>query len=377
MKVLLFSSKFPPQIGGVEEVTKNLAINLSKYCEISVITTLNFRSEKLSFLQKLVKGFKVSKQEYFENVKVSEVFISLPRSFFGLFSFPYRFLISVFTIRKIIKKIKPDVINAHFLDDSLLYFYFSTLRFKNKIILDIHGNEIHIFSKNKFYKYFFSKIIKKASKIVVHSEYMKESVIKTYPFSKNIIVIENAIELKKFKTLFNPTKDYYLFVGRLDYKKGVDILIKAYKKVEAKLSRKLLIIGGSAGEKKHGSLNVETLKNLAKNSNIEFLGKIPNEIVLKKYFPNAYFSIFPSRYEPFGIVALESLASGTPFIASSGGFKEIAKKTKGGVVFKEGAVSSLSNLLLKLDKDTKLREKLSKQGLNNISDYDMKKFIKN
>ena len=376
MNILIFSSKYPPQIGGVEDVVNNLSLGLSKDNDVLVVTSYNHRQRFNNLIRKLLLGFSVSFEYKYLDVAVSSLFMSLPRSIFGFLIFPYRFIISLFLLCKTIKNFKPSVINAHFLDDSLIYFYIATLFTNIPIVLDIHGNELHLFSKNKLYKYLFSKVMNKSKKIIVHSYFMHKELHKIYKVKTSVVVIPNSIDLKKFpkNTIPLNKKNYYLFVGRLDYKKGVDVLIKAYKSVEKKLTRKLIIIGGATGEKKHGSLDIISLKQLAKNSKIEFLGRVENAEVIK-YILNAYYCVFPSRFEPFGIVALESVACGTPFLASSGGFVEISKSTGAGIIFKPGDITALSNLLLKVDTDLVERELLAHQGLNNISKYTLPKFL--
>ena len=360
MKILLFSSKFPPSIGGVENVVYNLAKNFKKSKHsVLVISSFNYKKDSSSF-------FSIHKKEPYEGIFVYRVFISLPRSLFGLLIFPYRFVSSLFFLNSIIKKEKPDIIHFHFPDDSLYYFYLLSLR-KNfpKFVLTIHGNELHLFSKNPVYKFFLKKVLSKAEGVVVNSQFMKEELQKKYPKTpeSKIQIIPNGINLKDF--FVDKPKDYFLFVGRLAPKKGVDILIKAYNKVAKKIKRDLYIIGPEVEQGKPLSY----YKKLAKSSKIKFLGKVTGGD-LRKYFSQAYFTVFPSRIEPFGIVALESLASGTPFIASDfGGFKEIAKNTQGGLLFKNKDIISLKEVILKADNNPSLRQELSKKGLSNVKKY--------
>ena len=377
----MFSSKFPPQIGGVENVVYSLAKEfILRSHEVLVLTSLNLREQHVSKASKLFSGFRVSKkEEKLDGISVQKIFMSLPRSVFGFLSSPYRFTTSIWKIRRIIKKFKPDKINFHFPDDSLFYFYFSTIFLKNTIILNIHGNEIHLFSKNGVYKYFLNKILAKAKSVVVNSEYMREAFNEVYStYANKVTVIRNGLDFEKFKKsepIPYSNKSYYLFIGRFDYKKGLDILIKAFNQISKEVSRDLIIVGGPSGGTKEGAKSIDYFKSLVRGSNIKFVGRVPNDQVIS-YYKNAFYSVFPSRYEPFGIVALESMACQTPFIASSGGFNEIVKKTGGGVIFKTNSVKSLKNTLLRVDKDEHLREKLSKNGLKNVKYYNWKDISK-
>ncbi len=372
MKILLFSSKFPPMVGGVENVVYNLAHNfkMSKH-HVVIVSSYIFNKNSRNF-------FKILKKENYNSLRVYRVFMSLPRSLLGFLIFPYRFLVSFLNMVKIIKKESPDIIHFHFPDDSLYYFYLLTIfNFFPPFVLSIHGNELHLFSKKIIYRFFLKSLLNKSCFIVVNSTFMKEELIKNYSQVdlRKVKIIPNGINIKDFYNK-NPSENlnsYFLFVGRLAPKKGVDILIKAYNKVCSKISRNLYILGPEVTQGKP----LHFYKNLSKCPKIKFLGKVTGD-ELKEYFKKAYFTVFPSRIEPFGIVALESLSSGTPFIASNtGGLKEIAQKTNGGILFKNKSVSSLAKTLLKIDSDTSIKKVLQKNGLKNILFYDWETISKN
>ncbi len=244
------------------------------------------------------------------------------------------------------------------------------------IILNIHGNELHQFSSSKFYRFFYRKILYKSKCVIVNSEYMRNELLKKYKKLKasKITIISNGIDVSNsYKTINKSPKNYYLFVGRIDKKKGIEILLKAFANVSTKIKKDLYIVGGSSGEKKHGSLSLQMLKNkYSQYSNIHFLGSISRTDVIEK-MRNAYFTVFPSIHEPFGIVALESMYCATPFIASSGGFIEIAKSTQSGIIFKTNNVKALSSLLLRVDKDTTIRNRLANNCIKEIANYNIKK----
>lgn len=382
MKILIYSSKFPPAIGGVENVTYNLAKNFkSAGNDVLVISSYIFENWDQptlgwSHIDALLKGFLViTPKENVKGVSIVRSFMSLPRSFMGYLSFPYRFIASILKTRSAITKYNPEVINFHFADDSLYYFYLITSFLKYPIITNVHGNELHLFSKNPIYRFFFNLLLKRSTKIIVNSNYMLGVFTEKYPnhISKTII-INNGIDLHKFKNTESPGIDYkkdsyYLFVGRLDYKKGIDILIDVFNDVQDSVSKKLLIIGGSKGEKSHGSLSISDYRKLVKNTDIEFLGWIDPEH-LATYFKNAYACIFPSRNEPFGIVALESFAYGTPVIASSGGFKEILEKSEAGIYFEPEDKTALKKAIIKFDSDSKMVDTFSEKALKFVKSYD-------
>jgi len=381
MRILIFTSIYPPEIGGVENVTFNLAQQFKgKGHKVVVLTSL-----KLKKLLAVSRGFKrilsyfkvIEKGNSSKDLIIVRSFMSLPRSILGFMSFPYRFFCSVLLTRNYIKKFNPNIINYHFPDDSIYYFYFALIGCKTPYIVNIHGNELHVFSKRRIYKFFLSKVLQRSKSIIVNSKFMRGTLLNTYPSisTEKVSVVPNGLNLGKFADLTNRTiqykkNSYYLYVGRLDYKKGIDILINVFNKIGKKLSRKLIIVGGSSiGDTSDGAKSLEEYKEMTDSKFIKFEGWVDPHIV-PYYFANSYFSVFPSRHEPFGLVGIESMASGTPIIASSGGFEEILDVTKGGILFNSESEEELEKKLLKVDKNRKLRELLAKKAKQGANFYD-------
>ncbi len=118
-----------------------------------------------------------------------------------------------------------------------------------------------------------------------------------------------------------------LFVGRLTYQKGVEYLIRAMPKILERHNVKLVIAG--SGDMR-GYLE-DLCYQLGVRHKVIFLGFVSGEM-LKKLYKSADVVVIPSVYEPFGIVALEAMAAGTPVVVSSvGGLREIIRHEYNGV----------------------------------------------
>jgi len=144
---------------------------------------------------------------------------------------------------------------------------------------------------------------------------------------------------------------YFLFVGRLEYIKGVQVLIKAFNE---KPKSKLLIVG----EGKYS----ESLEEMArKNKKTTFLGQVSRE-KLSSLYKNAIAVIIPSLWhEAFGIVAIEALSHGTPIIVSDkGGLPEIAELSGAGLVYSK--VGELTDKIGLMERGDSLGKKLSKNA---------------
>lgn len=377
MKILFISSRYYPHVGGVEEVVKSLAEEASKNNQVKIISSLDLSIEikksnhKTNKFLKLIYGFKLkSTEKLFGLYDMTRIWLNFPRSMMGWVSFPYRYIGSLFLLCREIKKFKPDVINYHFPDDSSFYFY-PVMKFsKTPTVVNIHGNDIQLFYYKKWHKFFINGIIQKASKIVVNSEYMKNEVCKVNGnWSKKIDIIPNSIDTKyprevEGKSYFkNP---YVFFVGRMVYKKGIDILLKAF--AYAKLKDYKILLEGSGEEFDE---MFELVKDLGIIDKVMFTrGKLSTEQKFS-YMKNAVFGVIPSRVEPFGIVALEMMAGGVPIIASyTGGLKSILKDRYTCLFFENRNLEDLAKKMKEMSENPELRSKLRKNALVEVNRYD-------
>lgn len=162
-------------------------------------------------------------------------------------------------------------------------------------------------------------------------------------------VVYNGIPVKFYKFNKKP-KDYLFFIGRISSEKGVWEAIKVAKGVK----RKLLIAGHLPAKedlsKKEKKYIHKVLKEIKKNKNIRYLGLVTGRRKIN-YFKNAFCVLMPSKYEePFGLVAIEAMACGTPVIAfNRGALPEIIKNGQVGFIVKNAkemaeAVEKIRNI---------------------------------
>ena len=132
-----------------------------------------------------------------------------------------------------------------------------------------------------------------------------------------------------------PEAKLVMYAGRFDRRKGIETLVRAIGKkgVKSHKNLKLMIVGGYTPGEKDG-LEKERITDIVKELGIEditvFAGKVNHE-ELAYYYAAADVCVVPSHYEPFGLVAIEAMASRTPVIASKvGGLKfSVADKKTG------------------------------------------------
>lgn len=365
MKLLLFTSRFYPHKGGVEKVVELLADNIN--ANKLLITTLDDRKTSLKHIRsnlEVVSEVKNPKYQHFR------VWMGLPASLFGYIAFPYRFIASLFNLVRIIKKFKPDIVNYHFPDDTLIYFLKVSYFFRFKYVVNIHGNDLQLYSRKKLYKPLFTFLFWRASKIVVNSYYMRDEMSEKYPkYSDKVVIIPNSIDTENIESYPSKKmidKDYIFFVGRMVHKKGVDILLQAFSKVQ--ISNLDLVIEGSGEE--HEKMK-QLSKKLGIDEKVHFTNGLLSEAEKFSYMKGALLGVVPSRIEPFGIVALEYMAAEVPVIASkTGGLEKIIADGETGIFFENGNINELAEKIRLMVQDNELRLKLKNNGLQNIHKYD-------
>ena len=167
-----------------------------------------------------------------------------------------------------------------------------------------------------------------------------------------------------------------LFVGRIEHLKGIDTLIRAIALLAHECptwvqKMCVAIIGGDPGSNENAEL--ERLKQmrtqLGLNDLVTFLGARDQD-QLRYNYAAADFVVMPSRYESFGMVALEAMACGRPVIASEvGGLAYLVRDGETGFHVSEGDHVQLATAIAHLLQDDVTRERLSRQAVTWAQNY--------
>jgi len=189
------------------------------------------------------------------------------------------------------------------------------------------------------------ELVKECHRIIGSTEKEKENLIYYYDASpETISVIPCGVNLDLFKPINKEIarchlglngETIILFVGRMVPLKGIDKLLKAMTYLERERKIELLLIGGD----EHSQKEIQRLKILSKslkiNKSVIFLGLVKQEM-LPFFYSAADLCVVPSYYESFGLVVLESLACGTPVVATKvGGAESVIQHGKTGYVVRD------------------------------------------
>ena len=368
MKILMLSWEYPPRIvGGIARVVHDLSQRLIR--DGHEVTVVTYRDGDVPYYEN-DKGV---------NVYRVDNYMIHPNNFIDwIMQLNFNMIAKASEI--INEQGKFDVIHAH---DWLVAYSAKTLKesYKIPIVTTIHATEsgrnsgIH----DEVQRYINDSewlLTYESTEVIVNSNFMKNDLQRLFglPYEK-INVIPNGISLNNFSGV---EKDYdfrrkyamdnekiILYVGRLVYEKGIQHLIGAMPKILANYHDAKLVICGKGGM--IDELRQET-RNLGIENKVYFAGYCDSKTVQKMY-KCADIAVFPSTYEPFGIVALEAMLAGIPIVVSDvGGLNEIVEHGVTGMKSYAGNSNSISDSVLSLLFDAKLCDNVSKNAVKKVKE---------
>jgi len=204
---------------------------------------------------------------------------------------------------------------------------------------------------------------RKADRVIADSEESKKIVVEKYGVdeSKVRVIVKEGVNMNQFKP-GSCEGNIVLFVGRLHERKGVDLLLSVFKEV-LKEEEAILRIVGSGEKEKELIVQAERLGIL---KNVEFLGYLPDSKMQKQYSEASIF-VSPSRYEGFGIVLLEALASGLPLVVTKTGISsKVVENGKNGFLVD---YKNMGKAIVKLLRDHKLRRQMGLRSREIATNY--------
>ncbi|HPO05688.1 MAG TPA: glycosyltransferase [Candidatus Gracilibacteria bacterium] len=181
-------------------------------------------------------------------------------------------------------------------------------------------------------------------------------------YEKDTKILYPPVDLSRFK-LADQKADFYLAAGRMVPYKSFDLLIDTFRTLP---ERQLKIIGDGVDRPR--------LMKLAKDCpNIEFLGRVSDEVMTDTYSKAKYFLL--PQMEDAGITQIEALASGTPVIAfKAGGALDVIQDQENGLFFAEQTVEALAQKIVEADQFTQWD---SQKLRDSVARYDVKIFQNN
>lgn len=248
-------------------------------------------------------------------------------------------------LKRIIKKYgKPDIVHAHFAETARCVVD-ACKKYEIPYVVTEHGSLIHRIDENSKLFFQIEEVYKSAAKVIAVSSDLSDIIKRK--FNINSVVISNIADLNKFQyieRICEKENFEILASGNLIEGKGFDVLIKAFAEVSKNKNNCCLSIMGGGPEEAN-------LKNLTKQLNIQekvsFWGAYNRDEFVEKLRDSDLF-VLASRYETFGIVYIEAMATGLPVIATKCGGPEDFVNTTNGILVPVDEVESLAAAMEKL-----------------------------
>ena len=284
--------------------------------------------------------------------------------------------------KKVVADFKPDIIHAQ----HLWITPYAALKSGIPYVVIVHGTDLMGFKKDKRYHKYALEGANNATKIITISRQVHNDTLDLYKLSEEKMklnpngfdddmfrpktITKNEIT-EKFKIDKFPNK-LVSFVGKFTDFKGIDVLIKAARKVTDEVPEVVFVLAGN------GQLMPE-MKQLAvelKLGNIYFLGH-QTQVDVASLYSAADVSVVPSRIEPFGLVAIEALGCGTPVVATNaGGLPDFVNNDVGQLIEMENVDALAKALIEELKNNTKLTKgKYAREYA--VENYSWKKTLQN
>jgi len=221
---------------------------------------------------------------------------------------------------------------------------------------------------------YLNRLVSKLDGKIAVSKPAMEFVSKYFP--GNYKIIPNGVDTAHFSPDVSPIDEFcdgkinILFVGRLEKRKGLDYLLKAYQRIKREIPNSRLIIVGP-GSRLRGKYEKEV-----KHSDLEdvvFIGHITYDELPRYYKTADVFCAPATGWESFGIVLLEAMAVGKPVVASNiEGYASLVTDGVEGLLVPPKGDERLAQALISLMTDESLRQQMGARGILTAAAYDWK-----
>lgn len=361
MKIAHIISTFPPYKGGMGNSVYYSAREMARLGHQNIIFTPAY-NQTLPSHEILEKNLEV--------IRLSSVFS------FG----------NAAVLLQLIWKIRGfDIVHLHYPffgsgEMVMLGLLFTRAKFMLHYHMDTVGEGIKGFVF-KLYAFFFLPIVIRSARLITCAsiDYVKHSEIKDYynAHKAKFVQIPFGVDSTQFSPGKKSVVPTLLFVGGLDRQhnfKGVEQLIKAFAKVSSVQNDSKLIIVGKGDLEEYYQDQIRSFKL---ESRISILNSV-SDLELADLFKTAWATVLPSttRAEAFGLVLLESLASGTAVIASNlAGVRNVFRNGQQGFLVRPGDVDDLAEKIKKILVDENTARRMGEAGRKWVeTQFSWKKF---
>ena len=189
----------------------------------------------------------------------------------------------------------------------------------------------------------------------------------TFRIIPNGVPVASYAEAKPIPELVDPERPLLLFVGRLEARKGLDVLIRAFLRLRTSMPRVRLCVVGEGPERERCQQMVPP----SIRPDVLFVGAV-EEAQKPRYHASADLFVAPNTGgESFGIILLEAMAAGLPIVASDiPGFRTVMKDGRQGRMVTAGNAFALAEAIGTVLSNNRLGAAMAIEGRRTAAEYD-------
>jgi glycosyltransferase involved in cell wall biosynthesis len=271
-------------------------------------------------------------------------------------------------------KLKPKVLIGYLRESPVVALFFYKLFFDRNslVIIKSDADPRHWFTRRPrkikyIIMYFLLLLIYPSVNLfIVESPQAREDFAKKFPFLKEkLLIMFNGVAEEYYRklrdiyvrsdTVSEEKENVILFVGSVEYRKGIDILLKAFYIVKDEFPSWVIKIIGPITSTEYKYFLKKLIKFLNLNDKVIFLGYLNDKDLIKEFLNSSIF-VLPSRDECFSIAMVEAAFFGKPIISSDAGAAEyILDNGKAGLLCRKDNVQSLAKALKTMMSSKELR----------------------
>lgn len=247
------------------------------------------------------------------------------------------------------------------------------------IITTLHGTDITLVGSDPSYKNVVDFSINQSDGVTAVSEYLKEETFRRFDIRRDIEVIPNFIDLKRFKksnkvhfkkAICPEDEKVVVHVSNFrEVKRLPEVIEIFYRVLQNDIKAKLLLVGDGP-ERQRAEMRC---RELSICDQVRFLGKQEN---VEEILSIADLFLIPSASETFGLAALEAMSCSVPVVSTNaGGLPEVNIEGKTGFLCDVGDVECMAKGALKILSDENLYNKMARNSRKRAKQFELGKVV--
>lgn len=262
------------------------------------------------------------------------------------------YLKKIFKIKKIIKQINPDLINAHYLTS--YGFIGSMVKGNIPFVVSTWGSDILVTpKKNIVYRLLTEYVLKKCDLVTSDSDYMSDEIVKLKADKNKVLTVPMGVSLSDINTenIKKEREKIFLSMRTLCENSNIERILEAFKIVLQKYNDSKLIITNSGSSEKN---ILKYIKELELEDNVEFKGFINRKQLFELLNDGLTFISIPTS-DSTSVTLLESMISGSfPIVSDLPANREWIENGVNGLILDEFDSGKLSELMIRTIEDKEL-----------------------